>query len=115
MIYKYDWTGEDAIAWLRLARSGSVIGPQQLFLTKIGEVIQNWKHDLNFSRRLTEFGFEGRQKRLARFGDKGQAEMLLELREMYSVSLADTQASLDAVSEGSESDQDELPPSVPIS
>jgi cell division cycle 14 len=71
MIFKYDWDGDEAIAWIRLARSGSVIGPQQLFLTKIGEVIRAWRHDRNFTRRLTEFGFDGHQKMLARFGDKG--------------------------------------------
>jgi hypothetical protein len=80
MIYKYNFTGEEAIAWLRLARSGSVIGPQQLFLTKIGEVLHKWKYDRTFSRRLTEFGLEGREKMLARFGDKGQAEFLIDTR-----------------------------------
>eukprot|EP00286_Rhodomonas_abbreviata_P024282 CAMPEP_0181311552 /NCGR_PEP_ID=MMETSP1101-20121128/13202_1 /TAXON_ID=46948 /ORGANISM="Rhodomonas abbreviata, Strain Caron Lab Isolate" /LENGTH=420 /DNA_ID=CAMNT_0023418299 /DNA_START=187 /DNA_END=1449 /DNA_ORIENTATION=+ len=35
MIRKYGWTAKEAVGWLRIVRPGSVIGPQQHFLTRV--------------------------------------------------------------------------------
>merc|ERR550532_1584172 len=34
MMKHYAWTAQDVIAWLRICRPGSVIGPQQQFLER---------------------------------------------------------------------------------
>jgi cell division cycle 14 len=74
----FDFTAEEFIAWCRMCRPGSVLGPQQQFLCDAQEWCRRWGQSrgqpfdepLVLKNRNNEEGFK------ARFGDYGQANRL---------------------------------------
>jgi cell division cycle 14 len=70
----YKVSAEIFIAWARLARPGSVIGPQQHFLAEIQPYLWNSKPAKSSSRKLKALGSDSY---IGKNGDEGQASRLL--------------------------------------
>ena len=80
----YKFPAAAFIGWIRIARPGSILGPQQFYLIEMEDYYLG-QQDLQGQRRLLTAG-AARSKRLemspvdlrkSRYGDKGQAENLL--------------------------------------
>ena len=89
----FNFPADAFIGYIRIARPGSVLGPQQQFLNEIqDEIFKRGKdfrkkhgigddlllkiENLKISSEKTKYSEEG--KKIAEFGDKGQGEFLTD-------------------------------------
>lgn len=74
----FDIGAKEFIAWCRMCRPGSILGPQQQFLCDVEGWCKRWKEGGNeFSERLPVVVMNGEDGFKARFGDYGQATRLV--------------------------------------
>jgi len=78
-IKNYHFPAEDFIAWARICRPGSILGPQQQFLLEYEKRIRYNKH-----KRLSEVAkcFSDIDKHKMVFGDNGQSQRLLSAKKV---------------------------------
>jgi cell division cycle 14 len=67
----YGFTAEHFIAWCRLCRPGSILGPQQQYLCRLGR------------RSNLDYLLSSSEKEIAVYGDEGQASRLIEARKSH--------------------------------
>ena len=83
----YEITSFEVIAWIRICRPGSILGPQQHFLTSMKRRFTVWRRGSELERFAeTEFNlsFElsPRDRYISSYGEEGQAEMLIEVKHL---------------------------------
>jgi len=81
-IKHFKFPAADFIGWARVARPGSVLGPQQQYLLEIEEKCMQWGRDLSPKRyiRQEKVGMSPEDKVKAVYGDLGQANRLLSAK-----------------------------------
>ena len=73
----YNITAEEFIAWCRLCRPGSILGPQQQFLCDVQDWCRRWgSAEQEFNEPFELTSIRGDEKFKAKFGDYGQAARL---------------------------------------
>ena len=79
-IKHFKFPAADFIGWARVARPGSVLGPQQQFLLEIEEKCLQWGKDMSpkrYTRVAEKVGMSPEDKEKAMHGDAGQAQRLI--------------------------------------
>lgn len=81
----YNFPAPEFIAWCRICRPGSILGPQQQFLIEMQSKLGRWpltESTHKSSRRsMSEMSMEDRYK--AVYGDQGQAQRLLSAKRSH--------------------------------
>lgn len=82
---KYDFPPLELIAWIRICRPGSVLGPQQYFLTSMEKKCLEWRFDARINSNTHYMLYinpemTSNEQVISSFGEEGQADRLINTK-----------------------------------
>ena len=81
----YQINAEAFIGWIRIARPGSVLGPQQFYLPQVEHIyLRNSPQKARAQNGTSKLQMSPEDKHKAAFGDVGQADHLIGAKERNS-------------------------------
>lgn len=83
----YEISSLEIIAWIRICRPGSILGPQQHFLTSMERRCKEWRNGSELERYAEtqfylSFELSPKDRYISNYGEKGQADMLINVKHL---------------------------------